>query len=56
MPVGRRPQWRFLAELAKRQATLISFRLIRDPDTEEVLSTLYQHLALHKGSLAELTQ
>jgi hypothetical protein len=33
MPVGRRPKWRVLSELAKHQATLISLRLIRDPDT-----------------------
>jgi hypothetical protein len=32
MPMGRRPQWRVRSELAERQATLISFHLIRDPD------------------------
>jgi hypothetical protein len=38
--MGRRPQRKVLSELTKRQATLISFHLIRDPETENFLSTL----------------
>jgi hypothetical protein len=45
MPVDCRPQSRVLSELAKRQATSISFRLICDLNTEDFLSTLSQKIS-----------
>jgi hypothetical protein len=33
IPMGCRRQWGVRSELAQRQATLISFHLIRDTDT-----------------------